>query len=73
MYNETEHLCGKRKGQVSNESYLEIREPVNGDVITAIELLSPLNKRPGSGRDKYLRKRLEIFTTYTHLVEIDLL
>ncbi|MFN8443445.1 MAG: DUF4058 family protein [Caldilineaceae bacterium] len=55
------------------ESYLEIREPLSGDVITAIELLSPLNKRPGSGRDKYLRKRLEIFTTYTHLVEIDLL
>lgn len=55
------------------EAYLEIREPMNGDVITAIEILSPLNKRPGSGRDKYLRKRLEIFTTYTHLVEIDLL
>lgn len=55
------------------EAYLEIREPVSGDVITAIEVLSPLNKRPGAGREKYLRKRLEIFTTYTHLVEIDLL
>jgi hypothetical protein len=55
------------------EAYLEIREPTNGDVITAIEVLSPLNKRPGAGREKYLRKRLEIFATYTHLVEIDLL
>lgn len=55
------------------EAYLEIREPTTGDVITAIEVLSPLNKRPGAGREKYLRKRLEIFTTYTHLVEIDLL
>jgi hypothetical protein len=55
------------------EAYLEVREPTSGDVITAIEVLSPLNKRPGAGREKYLRKRLEIFTTYTHLVEIDLL
>jgi len=55
------------------EAYLEIREPTSGDVITAIEVLSPLNKRPGAGREKYLRKRLEIFATYTHLVEIDLL
>ncbi|MEZ4868298.1 MAG: DUF4058 family protein [Caldilineaceae bacterium] len=55
------------------EAYLEVREPISGDVITAIELLSPLNKRPGAGREKYLRKRLEIFSTNTHLVEIDLL
>lgn len=55
------------------EAYLEIREPTRGDVITALEVLSPLNKRPGAGREKYLRKRLEIFSTYTHLVEIDLL
>lgn len=55
------------------EFYLEIREPASGDVITAIEVLSPLNKRPGAGREKYLQKRLEIFSTYTHLVEIDLL
>jgi Protein of unknown function (DUF4058) len=55
------------------EAYLEIREPVSGDLITALEVLSPLNKQPGPGREKYLRKRLEIFSTYTHLVEIDLL
>jgi hypothetical protein len=55
------------------EAYLEIREPTSGDVITEIEVLSPLNKWPGAGREKYLRKRLEIFATYTHLVEIDLL
>jgi hypothetical protein len=55
------------------EAYLEIREPTGGDVITALEVLSPLNKRAGPGREKYLSKRLEIFATYTHLVEIDLL
>lgn len=56
-----------------DEAYLEIREPTSGDVITAIEVLSPFNKRPGAGREKYLQKRLEIFSTYTHLVEIDFL
>lgn len=55
------------------EAYLEIREPTRGDVITAIEVLSLLNKQPGAGREKYLQKCLEIFSTYTHLVEIDLL
>ncbi|HBL10506.1 MAG TPA: hypothetical protein DD379_03665, partial [Cyanobacteria bacterium UBA11162] len=30
-----------------NERYLEIRELATGEVITAIELLSPKNKRPG--------------------------
>lgn len=58
---------------VIEEAYLEIREPISGDVITAIELLSPYNKRPGAGRDKYVQKRLEIFATQTHLIEIDLL
>jgi len=56
-----------------SEAYLEICEPISGDVITAIEVLSPYNKRPGAGRDKYMQKRLEIFATQTHLIEIDLL
>jgi hypothetical protein len=58
---------------IVEEAYLEVREPTSGDVITVIEILSPLNKRPGAGREKYVRKRLEIFASYTHLVEIDLL
>ena len=55
------------------ESYLEIRSSEGERVITVLEVLSPTNKRPGEGRDQYLRKRLNILGTLTHLVEIDLL
>jgi hypothetical protein len=55
------------------ETYLEIRTAGAEQVITVIDVLSPVNKRPGLGREKYERKRLEILSTYTHLVEIDLL
>lgn len=40
---------------------------------TAIELLSPINKRPGRGRQTYETKRERVFSSSTHLVEIDLL
>ena len=52
--------------------YLEIRSLQTSDVITVIEILSPVNKR-GAGRQKYESKRLEILESQTHLVKIDLL
>ena len=55
------------------ESYLEIREVATSYVVTAMEILSPKNKRAGEGRKAYERKRKEVLTTTTHLVEIDLL
>lgn len=55
------------------ERYLEIREVKTGAVITAIELLSPKNKRKGEGRQAYERKRNQVLASLTHLVEIDLL
>ncbi|GAA6614885.1 DUF4058 family protein [Scytonema sp. NUACC26] len=55
------------------ESYLEIRDIATGAVITAIEVLSPTNKRPGKGRDTYEKKRNAVLESATHLVEIDLL
>jgi hypothetical protein len=53
---------------------LEIRT-VDGDLlVTAIELLSPANKRPGrDGAGAYKEKRDEIMRTAAHLLEIDLL
>ena len=43
-------------------------------LVTAIEVLSPINKRPGEkGRDLYLRKQAELLDSQCHLVEIDLL
>jgi hypothetical protein len=56
------------------ETYLEVRSvPAGGEVVTVVELLSPGNKRPGTGRRLYLEKREEILITRTSLVEIDLL
>lgn len=55
------------------ERYLEIREVKTGAVITTLEVLSAKNKRAGEGRDAYLRKRQQVLTSLTHLVEIDLL
>jgi hypothetical protein len=56
------------------EPLIEIVEPAAGNrVITAIEVLSPDNKRAGEGRDAYLKKREEFWASGTNLVEIDLL
>lgn len=41
-------------------------------VITAIEVLSPINKR-GAGRDQYLEKQSQFLQSDVHLIEIDLL
>ena len=55
------------------EGYLEIREVETGYVVTAIEVISPTNKRAGTGRDAYEIKRREVLSRPTNLVEIDLL
>ena len=53
---------------------IHIVEPAAGHrIVTAIEVLSPDNKTPGSGRDSYFRKRSELWQAEAHLVEIDLL
>lgn len=54
------------------QSYLEVRDAATKEVITAIEVISPANKR-SDGRLKYEIKRQEILESLTHLVEIDLL
>ena len=53
---------------------LEIRTVGNEALVTAIELLSPVNKRPGvDGADAYEQKRQELFRSEAHLLELDLL
>lgn len=42
-------------------------------VVTTIELLSPVNKQPGEGREQYLAKQRQTLASHTHLIEIDLL
>ncbi|MEO0409245.1 MAG: DUF4058 family protein [Cyanobacteria bacterium P01_A01_bin.135] len=54
------------------EAYLEVKETATQAVVTAIEILSPTNKR-GDGRRKYEQKRQQVLSSRTNLVEIDLL
>jgi hypothetical protein len=58
---------------VERVSFLEVRDRLNRELVTIIELLSPSNKRPGDDRSQYLSKRREILRSAAHLVEIDLL
>lgn len=55
------------------QGYLEVREVSTKEVVTAIELLSPINKRSGRGRQTYESKREQVLSSATHFVEIDLL
>ena len=57
-----------------SEPLLEIRTVEDERLVTAIEVLSPSNKRAGDdGRTAYLQKQGEFRRSGVHLVEIDLL
>jgi len=56
------------------EYYIEILDRYQDlKVVTVIEVVSPINKADGPGRDEFLRKRHATLQSSTHLVEIDLL
>lgn len=56
------------------EVYIEVRLRDTFEVVTAIELLSPGNKRARSdGRVEYLAKREKLLRSRVHLVELDFL
>jgi hypothetical protein len=50
-----------------------IRQRETARLVAVIELLSPVNKRRGKGRDEYLEKRRTFLTSPVHVIEIDLL
>jgi hypothetical protein len=52
--------------------WVEIRDAKRRMLVTAIEILSPFNKR-GRGRLEYLQKRDALLSSTAHLIEIDLL
>ena len=52
---------------------VEVREAGADMLVTAIEILSPINKRLGRERQKYLRKRRELLRSEVHVMELDLL
>lgn len=51
---------------------IEIRERDGNNLVTVIEVLSPVNKRK-PGINKYAEKRQNLFNSKVHLIEIDLL
>src|SRR5207248_10336320 len=51
---------------------VEIRDTANRQLVTAIEVLSPTNKR-GDGRMEYITRRQRFLLSSAHLMEIDLL
>jgi hypothetical protein len=56
------------------DRYIEIRDTINRQVVTTIEVLSPYNKAPGTqGREAFLRKRKTVMASSVHWIEIDLL
>lgn len=66
----------ERMAAVSVETKLfgvQVRASASGELVTAIEILSPYNKRRGDGLDEYRQKRQRILLSKVHLVEIDLL
>ena len=57
----------------ATERYITIIDRSSGDrVVTVIEVLSPTNKIPGDGREKYRRKQGDYIEAGVNLVEIDL-
>jgi hypothetical protein len=54
------------------QTTVEIRDADGKRLVTAIEVLSPTNKR-GDGRREYVRKRQELLASTAHLMEIDLI
>jgi hypothetical protein len=61
------------KVDIQRQRYLEIRDRRNRELMAVIELLSPVNKKPGPDREQYVTKRSEILASPAHFVEIDLL
>ena len=61
-------LISPREPQVT----IEIRDVARRELVTAIELLSPSNKR-GEGFQEYVDKRSRLLRSTAHLLEIDLL
>jgi len=52
---------------------VEIRDVRQNQLVTSIEILSLVNKRPGGGLVEYRAKRATVISARAHLLEIDLL
>lgn len=59
--------------EVIRDRAVRIYVTKTGELVTAIEILSPYNKRLGDGLEDYRKKRAQILKAHAHLVELDLL
>jgi hypothetical protein len=68
-------LIGQAPVEIPIRSYsLEIHLVQGGTLVTAIEILSPVNKQRGhKAFEQYHRKRLDLMSTGVHVLELDLL
>lgn len=58
---------------IVRESFLEIRDREDRQLVTVLELLSPANKKPGPDREQYVAKRRQYLHSSVNFIEIDLL
>jgi hypothetical protein len=58
-----------------SQPHVVIRDRASREVVTILEVLSPINKAPADSRARsdFLRKRAEVIASRTHWVEIDML
>ena len=54
------------------QGFIEVYH-ADGEVVTTIEVLSPVNKTLGRGLNQYQEKQRQLLESSTHLIEIDLL
>ncbi len=59
--------------EFEKHSFIEIRDRGNRELVTMIEVLSPLGKHYGPDREQYLMKRTVLMCSPVSVVEIDLL
>jgi hypothetical protein len=55
------------------EAYISLKEIPSGRLVTSIEMLSPANKNPGTGRSTYPAKQWQLYGQGVNLVELDFL
>lgn len=60
-------------GEVIRDRAVRIYVTKTGELVTAIEILSPYNKRLGDGLEDYRKMRAQILKAHAHLVELDFL
>jgi hypothetical protein len=69
-----EPLVVPLRGEAPTQRYLRIIDAKSGNrLVTAIEFLSPTNKKTKAGRTAYRKKQRELTGAAVNLVEIDLL